>query len=317
MSEAQAGVRAEAASDGGEETMSSNDDSAHEAGSPAYGFSDDELAAHPLVFADGLLEDKVILLSGGGSGIGKATAFVLARLGANVLICGRREEKLAQTAQSIEARVGRKVAYRAMTIRDPGQVESLIDETWQRFGRLDVLVNNGGGQFPQDAIDFSDKGWHAVIDTNLNGTWYMMQRAARRWRDAGQPGHIINVVAVVNRGMPQVAHTCAARAGVIYLSKTVSTEWAPLNIQVNCVAPGSIATTGLGVYEPDVAAMFKYANPMHRFGDSFDIAQAIVYLAAPSGKFVTGEVLTVDGGAQQHGENWSAGIPDYFKVHGR
>ena len=290
-------------------------------GEQTYGFTDDELAEHPLVFADGLLKDKVFLLSGGGSGIGKATAFALTRLGANVMICGRTEEKLLRTAESIRERVGERgggeIAWHAMSIRKPDQVAELMDATWERFGGLDVLVNNGGGQFAQDAIDFSIKGWNAVIDTNLNGTWYMMQAAAQRWRDAGKPGHIINVVAVINRGMPQVAHTCAARAGVIYLSKTVSTEWAPLEIQVNCVAPGSIATTGLNVYDPDAAAMFKYANPMHEFGDSFDIAQAIIYLAAPSGKFITGEVLTVDGGAQQHGENWSAGIPDYFKIHGR
>ncbi|MEO0614732.1 MAG: SDR family oxidoreductase [Pseudomonadota bacterium] len=283
----------------------------------SFGFSDAQLAEHPLVFAPELLADMVFIVSGGGSGIGKATAFTLARLGAKVMICGRREEKLQTTAESIKQHVGADVAWHAMSIRRPEQVESLMQATWERFGGLDVLVNNGGGQFAQDAIDFSVKGWNAVIDTNLNGTWYMMQAAAQRWRDTDKPGHIINIVAVVNRGMPQVAHTCAARAGVIYLSKTVSTEWAPLNIQVNCVAPGSIATTGLNVYEPEAAAMFKYANPMHEFGDSLDIAQAIIYLAAPSGKFITGEVLSVDGGAQQHGENWSAGIPDYFKVHGR
>ena len=102
--------------------------------------------------------------------------------------------------------------------------------------------------FPQAAIDFSPKGWNAVIETNLTGTWYMMQQAARHWRDAGRGGRIVNIVAVTSRGMPGVAHTSAARAGVVSLSKTVAIEWAPLGIQINCVAPGIIATEGMNVY---------------------------------------------------------------------
>ena len=111
------------------------------------------------------------------------------------------------------------------------QPTALVNETWERFGRLDVLVNNGGGQFPQAAVDFSQKGWLAVIDTNLNGSWYMMQAAARQWQKRNTGGSIVSIVANVTRGMPQVAHTCAARAGVIALSKTLSTEWAPLKIR--------------------------------------------------------------------------------------
>jgi NAD(P)-dependent dehydrogenase (short-subunit alcohol dehydrogenase family) len=242
---------------------------------------------------------------------------VLARLGANVVICGRRPEKLAETAEGIRRHVGKDVMTHAMTIRDPEQVDALIDATWKRFGRLDVLVNNGGGQFPQPALDFSVKGWNAVIDTNLNGTWYMMQSAARQWHDRKVPGSIVNIVAVVNRGMPQVAHTCAARAGVIYLSKTLSVEWAPFNIRVNCVAPGSIASDGLNVYPRAAAEQFKNSNPMRRLGSVIDIANAVVYLSAPTGQFITGETLAVDGGRQQWGEDWPAGIPDYFRVEGR
>jgi NAD(P)-dependent dehydrogenase (short-subunit alcohol dehydrogenase family) len=205
-----------------------------------------------------------------------------------------------------------------MTIRDPAQVEALIAATWEKFGRLDVLVNNGGGQFPQAALEYTVKGWNAVIDTNLNGTWYMMQSAAKQWRDRGSPGSIVNIVAVVSRGMPQVAHTCAARAGVIYLSKTLATEWAPLNIRVNCLAPGSIATEGLNVYPRAAAEAFKQSNPMLKLGDVFDIAHGTVYLAAPqTGSFITGELLAIDGGRQQWGEDWPGGIPEYFRVHSR
>jgi NAD(P)-dependent dehydrogenase (short-subunit alcohol dehydrogenase family) len=282
-----------------------------------WGLSDDELATQPLVFREDALAGQVCVVSGGGSGLGRAIAYVLARLGADVVICGRRAEKLEETVEGIRTRVGKSVLAKAMTIREPDQVQALFDEAWQRFGRVDVLVNSAGGQFPQAAIDFSVKGWNAVIDTNLNGTWYMMQSAARHWRERETKGSIVNIVAVVNRGMPQVAHTAAARAGVIYLSKSLSVEWAPLGIRVNCVAPGSIATEGLNVYPRAAAEGFVYSNPMKRFGDVMDIAQAVVYLAAPSGKFITGEVLAVDGGRQNWGEDWPGGIPDYFRVHGR
>ena len=145
-----------------------------------WGFTDEQLATHPHAFRDDLLAGKTCLVSGGGSGIGRAMAYFFARLGAEVMICGRREERLRETADGIQRHLGREIGVRAMTIRDPAQVDALMDETFDRYGGLDLLVNNGGGQFPQAAIDYSVKGWHAVIDTNLNGTWWMMQAAARR-----------------------------------------------------------------------------------------------------------------------------------------
>ena len=287
---------------------------ATEASADSWGVTDEELATRPLVYRDDILNGQTILVSGGGSGIGRAIAYVCARLGANVVVCGRRKEKLNETTEGIRRRLGREAAAVPMTIRDPDAVSRLLDEAFSRFGRLDTLVNNGGGQFPQAAIDFSVKGWLAVIDTNLNGTWYMMQAAAQRWRERGQPGNIVNIVANVWRGMPQVAHTCAARAGVIYLSKTLSTEWAPLNIRVNCISPGSINTEGLNAYERRDADMFRYSNPLHEFGHPVDIAQAVVYLSTPAARFITGEVMVVDGGNNQQGDVWPAGMPDYFKV---
>ncbi|MEM7284509.1 MAG: SDR family oxidoreductase, partial [Pseudomonadota bacterium] len=201
------------------------------------------------------------------------------------------------------------------TIRDPDQVKDFLADSWQANGGFDFLVNNAGGQFPQAALDYTVKGWNAVIDTNLNGTWYMMQAAARLWQKHKRPGSIVNIVANVQRGMPQVAHTCAARAGVIYLSKSVSTEWAPLDIRVNCVSPGSIPTEGFEVYPEGVPERFKDANPMRQFGDVYDIAQAVAYVSAPTGKFITGEVVTVDGGNNQWGDTWPGGIPDHFKLN--
>jgi NAD(P)-dependent dehydrogenase (short-subunit alcohol dehydrogenase family) len=283
----------------------------------SWGMTDQELATAPLCYREDVMAEKVCLVSGGGSGMGRAIAYVLTRLGAKVVICGRQESRLKETADGIKQHLGADVMTRAMTIRDPQQVRDLMAATFEQFGALDVLVNSAGGQFPQAALDFSVKGWHAVIDTNLNGTWYMMQTAAQHWRDRGLPGSIVNIVAVVNRGMPQVAHTAAARAGVIYLSKSVSIEWAPLNIRVNCLAPGSIATDGLNVYPREAAEAFSVSNPMKRLGDVMDIAQGVVYLASSTGKFITGEVLTVDGGRQNWGEDWPGGIPDYFRVSGR
>ncbi|MEM9169380.1 MAG: SDR family oxidoreductase [Pseudomonadota bacterium] len=273
----------------------------------------EELSNAPTVYRDGLLDGKTAVISGGGSGMGRAMAVLFARLGANVVICGRREEKLAEVRDGIKNHVGREISYKPLTIRDADSVDIFMEETFKKFGAIDVLINSAGGQFSQDAVDFSRKGWLAVIDTNLNGTWWMMQEAAQRWRDKGAPGNIINIVATVERGMPQSAHSCAARAGVIYLSKTVSTEWAPLNIKVNCIAPGAIETEGVTQYPGEALDNFPMANPMKRFGDVWDIAETAVYLAAPSSKFVTGEVIAVDGGMSQYGWVWPIGKPDYFK----
>jgi citronellol/citronellal dehydrogenase len=278
---------------------------------PQFGRSDDELAAMPLTFRDGLFNGQVALVSGGGRGIGKAIAHQLARLGAKVALCGRDETRLNTTAEKLRA-LGADVMAHPMSIRDPDAVSRLYDAVWEKFGTLDLLVNNAGGQFPQAAIDFSPKGWNAVIDTNLNGTWYMMQQAARRWRDAKRGGAIVNIVTVISRGMPGVAHTCAARAGVIYLSKTVAIEWAPLGIRINCVAPGAIATEGMNVYSEEARKTMPRSNLMKRFGDVRDIADAVCYLAGPSGAFMTGEVVTVDGGTQIWGDQWTIPRPDWF-----
>jgi citronellol/citronellal dehydrogenase len=141
----------------------------------------------------------------------------------------------------------------------------------------------------------------------------MMQAAAKRWRDAGQGGSIVNIVVVTTHGLYGVAHSVAARAGVIGLSRSVAVEWAPYKIRVNCIAPGSIKTEGWKVYDPKVRAGYSRTNPMMRAGSAWDIAEAAIYLGGPSGGFITGEMLTVDGGGQLWGETWTTGKPDYFR----
>jgi len=274
-------------------------------------FTDEELLALPTVFRDGLFAGRRVLVSGGGTGIGRGIALLFGRLGARVLVCGRRPEPLEAT-RALLARVGAESLAVPTNIREPEQVDTLFARVAAEWGGLDVLVNNAGGQFPQHAIDLSDRGFRAVVDTNLNGTFAMMQRAARLWRDRGGPGCIVSLLAPYLRGMYGVAHTVAARAGVAHLVRTLAVEWAPLGIRVNAVLPGPIATAGLEVYPGEARARMARSNPMFALGDVQDVAEACAYLAAPSGRFVTGEVLVVDGGHQVWGEIWLAGKPAAF-----
>jgi NAD(P)-dependent dehydrogenase (short-subunit alcohol dehydrogenase family) len=141
----------------------------------------------------------------------------------------------------------------------------------------------------------------------------MMQAFARRWRDRQEPGNVVNITMVSDRGVPQSAHSCAARAGVLFLSKSVAVEWAPLGIRVNCIAPGTIETEGLNNYPADLLGRMGKGNPMKRMGNTWDIAQAVAYLCGPTGDFVTGEFLHIDGGMQLLGTNWPLGKPKWFE----
>ena len=279
---------------------------------PKLGPTDEELANHPTMFATGSLKNQVVIITGGAGGIGRAIAWLFARLGAHVALVGRDRGKLDALVARLAER-GLRASAHAADIREPDAVNTLFDSVWATHGRVDSLVNSAGGQFPQAAIDFSVKGWNAVINTNLNGTWYMMQTAAQRWRDRKHPGSIVNIVVVTTHGLYGIAHSIAARSGVIGLSRAVAVEWAPLNIRVNCVAPGAIETEGWNVYSPEARAAYPRSNPMMRSGSPWDVAEATVFLAGPSAKFVTGETLTVDGGSQLWGETWTTGKPAYFR----
>jgi citronellol/citronellal dehydrogenase len=276
------------------------------------GLDDSALAAMPTVYAPGLFSGQVALVSGGAGGIGRAISWLLARLGARVIVAGRNRDKVDRLVETICER-GHLAGGVAVDIRDAEAVAAIFREIAAAHGSINLLVNSAGGQFPQPAIDFSVKGWNAVVNTNLNGTWFMMQSAARLWRDAGVAGRIVNIVVVTRHGLYGVAHTVAARAGVIALSETLAVEWAPLGIRVNCIAPGAIETEGWRVYSPEARSQFSRSNPMMRVGSAWDVAEACAYLAGPAGSFVTGDLLTVAGGGQLWGETWTTGRPDYFK----
>jgi citronellol/citronellal dehydrogenase len=268
------------------------------------------LAMHPTVYRDGLFTDKVVVITGGGSGMGRATAWLSARLGAQVIVCGRTEAKLRTVVDAISAH-GLRADYAVVDIRRRESVDAMFESIYARHRRIDSLINSAGGQFPQPTLEFNEKGWQAVMNTNLNGTWQVMQAAAVRWRDTGTCGNIVNIV-VVHQGLHGVAHTRAARAGVIEISRAVAVEWAPLGIRVNCIAPGAIETEGWAVYSESARAKYPRTNPMMRAGTPWEIAQACVYLTSSAGSFVNGEVLTVDGGGQHWGEIWTTGKPEYF-----
>jgi citronellol/citronellal dehydrogenase len=248
------------------------------------------------IFREGLLEGRVGLVTGGGTGIGKAIAFELARCGADVAIAGRKIERLPPVAEEILRETGRRCIYAACDVRDVEQVEGFVSKVESEYGRIDVLVNNAGGQFPAAAETMSAKGWNTVINNNLNGLWYVTQAVAKRMIPRGG-GRIISITADNRDGMPGIVHSSAARAAVVNMTRTLSLEWARYGILINCVAPGTIRTEGFDRTYDDVARKrLEDEQPLGHLGKPDDVAWAVAYLASPAGDFVTGEEIVVKGG---------------------
>lgn len=265
------------------------------------------------VFRADLFADRVAVVTGGGSGIGRCIAHELAALGATVVVAGRKQPKLDAVVAEVDA-VGGTADALTCNIRSEEEVEALIATVVEKHGRLDLLVNNAGGQFMSPPHGISLKGWNAVIETNLTGTFLMCREARNRWMGR-HGGAIVNIVADFWNGMPMMAHTSAARAGVANLTKSLALAWAPDGIRINSVAPGIIRSSGLKNYPPAVITMLKTLKreiPAKRLGSEAEVSAATTFLLSPAAAYITGITMAVDGGSSLYRQ--LTPIPDHQRL---
>ncbi len=251
------------------------------------------------VFRDGLFAGQVIVVTGGGSGIGRCTAHELSRLGATLALIGRKLDKLQTVANELRGdNPGCDVDIFSCDIREEEKVAETVTAIRKRFGRIDGLVNNAGGQFPAPLSQISQKGWDAVVRNNLTGGFLMARECYTQWM-ADHGGAIINIVADMWNGMPNMGHSGAARAGMVNFTETAACEWGVSGVRVNAVAPGWIASSGMDTYpdwmKPLIRGMRDHV-PLQRLGTEAEVSAAIVYLLSPAASFISGTTLRVDGG---------------------
>jgi citronellol/citronellal dehydrogenase len=252
------------------------------------------------IFKPGLLSGQVCVVSGAGTGLGRATATELARLGATVVGCGRRAEPLSAMAAAVGEAGGRAEAV-AMDIRDDDAVDALFDGVLERHGRLDVLVNNAGGQFLSPAEAITPKGFRTVIELNVTGTWLMTHAAATKAFIPAERGKVISVTLSPHNGMPGMVHSGAARAAVENMMRTLSVEWSRFRINLCAVAAGQFDTETLRTkYPPEVVEAVPGTVPLGRLGSEEEMAWLVAFLASPAGDFLSGTVVTIDGAR----DNW-------------
>jgi len=261
----------------------------------------------PSIYRPGLFQNRVAVVTGGGSGIGLAIARELGELGAKVAIASRKKERIDAAKAELKSH-GVDALGTTCDIREVEQVNAMVDLVLKELGPIDILVNNAGGQFPTAAENLSTKGWDAVIRNNLNGTFYVTQAVATKSMIPRKKGRIVNIIANIARGFPGMIHTGAARAGVDNMTKTLAVEWAQYDIQVNAVAPGIIRSTGVDQYPPEIVEMSRQRTPQKRLGTVEEVAGLVCWLASDASSFVTGETWYIDGGAHLWGDTWL--IPD-------
>ena len=256
------------------------------------------------IFQPGLLDGQVALVTGGGSGLGRATALELAALGARVVVCGRREEPLGETAAAAE---GGGVEALVCDIREEEQVDAFVSSVLERHGRIDLLVNNAGGQYMTPAEDITPKGFRTVIRLNVEGTWLMTHAVATRAMiPEARGGKIVNVTLSPHHGLPGMAHSSAARAAVENLTRVLSIEWARFGIRLTALAAGHFGTETLRTkYPAAVVEGVAGTVPLQRLGTEEEFAWLVAFLASPAGDYFSGAVLTIDGAR----DNWFGAWP--------
>jgi NAD(P)-dependent dehydrogenase (short-subunit alcohol dehydrogenase family) len=247
--------------------------------------------------------ERAAIVTGGGTGIGRAAAIALHRDGFGVVIAGRRPEPLEQT----RALIGDDCVAYPGDIREPEVSTGLAEECMSRFGRIDCLVNNAGGQFTAAAEDISPGGWRAVRRLNLDAPWFLTQAVAKRWMIANG-GRVISVVLCPERGIAGMAHSSAARAGMGALTRTLAMEWGRHGIALNCVAPGWIDTEGVRGYDLDLDEVAAQV-PMKRLGSAAEVGDLIAYLASPAAGYITGQTIAIDGGVDLTSSGWEPPQP--------
>jgi citronellol/citronellal dehydrogenase len=258
------------------------------------------------VFKDALFAGKTVIVTGGGSGIGRCTAHELAALGANVVIVGRNTEKLDSVAAEIREDGGEITTF-PCDIRIDAMVGDVIDATLAKYGRIDGLVNNAGGQYRTAMKTISTKGFEAVVRNNLTGGFIFMRETYNRWMDKNG-GAIVNIIADIWHGWPEFAHSGAARGGMLTLTETAACEWSASGVRVNAVAPGGVASSGFDTYSPEMRKrLFDYTArvPLQRFGTEAEVSAMIVYLLSPAASYVTGSCFRVDGGTPNARTTWT------------
>jgi NAD(P)-dependent dehydrogenase (short-subunit alcohol dehydrogenase family) len=258
-------------------------------------------------FRADLLSGQVAIVTGGGTGIGRAIARELAGCGARLAICGRRPDPIKAVHDELTA-AGGECLQLTCDIREPAQIAAFVQAVLARFGRIDILVNNAGGQRPYAAADLPLEHFEKVIKNNLVGTFAMTQAVARAAMIPQRRGTIVNIIAEIYRGFPGMSHTGAARAGVDNLTKSLAVEWATHKIRVNAVAPGIIRSTGSDRYPEFLVEASRRATPWKRLGVPEEVAHLVTFLCSPAADFITGTTAYIDGGLALWGDIFQ--IPD-------